>query len=279
MRNLKLSLVLATLALFAVCISGCGGSTGFQPVITAVKPQSVSYGRTATIYLGGKDLRSSLIVETNGACINSSFATNSTTDLLVLNCMVKVAGDLPLTVKTEAGVVVYSSTISVPNPQVTLFTSKGTITLELDPAKAPISTNNFLAYVGSGFYKDTLFHRVISGFVVQGGGFTTGLLKRTASAAPIELETNKGLSNLRGSLAMARTNVPNSATSEFYINLVDNLSLDYKNFANPGYAVFGKVVQGMEVVDAIATEPTGVFKGYADVPLAEISITMALQSK
>ena len=279
MRNLKLSLVLATLALFAVCISGCGGSTGFQPVITAVKPQSVSYGRTATIYLGGKDLRSSLIVETNGACINSSFATNSTTDLLVLNCMVKVVGDLPLTVKTEAGVVVYSSTISVPNPQVTLFTSKGTITLELDPAKAPISTNNFLAYVGNGFYKDTLFHRVISGFVVQGGGFTTGLLKRTATAAPIDLETNKGLSNLRGSLAMARTNVPNSATSEFYINLVDNLSLDYKNFANPGYAVFGKVVQGMEVVDAIATEPTGVFKGYADVPLADISITMALQSK
>ena len=279
MRNLKLTSVLATLALFAVCISGCGGSTGFQPVITAVKPQSVSYGRTATIYLGGKDLRSSLIVETNGACINSSFATNSTTDLLVLNCMVKVVGDLPLTVKTEAGVVVYSSTISVPNPQVTLFTSKGTITLELDPAKAPISTNNFLAYVASGFYKDTLFHRVISGFVVQGGGFTTGLLKRTATAAPIDLETNKGLSNLRGSLAMARTNVPNSATSEFYINLVDNLSLDYKNFANPGYAVFGKVVQGMEVVDAIATEPTGVFKGYADVPLAEISITMALQSK
>ena len=279
MRNLKLTSVLATLALFAVCISGCGGSTGFQPVITAVKPQSVSYGRTATIYLGGKDLRSSLIVETNGACINSSFATNSTTDLLVLNCMVKVVGDLPLTVKTEAGVVIYSSTISVPNPQVTLFTSKGTITLELDPAKAPISTNNFLAYVGSGFYKDTLFHRVISGFVVQGGGFTTGLLKRTATAAPIDLETNKGLSNLRGSLAMARTNVPNSATSEFYINLVDNLSLDYKNFANPGYAVFGKVVQGMEVVDAIATEPTGVFKGYADVPLADISITMALQSK
>ena len=279
MRNLKLTLVIATLAFVAVCISGCGGSTGFQPVITAVKPQSVSYGRTATIYLGGKDLRSSLIVETNGACINSSFATNSTTDLLVLNCMVKVVGDLPLTVKTEAGVVIYSSTISVPNPQVTLFTSKGTITLELDPAKAPISTNNFLAYVASGFYKDTLFHRVISGFVVQGGGFTTGLLKRTASAAPIDLETNKGLSNLRGSLAMARTNVPNSATSEFYINLVDNLSLDYKNFANPGYAVFGKVVQGMEVVDAIATEPTGVFKGYADVPLAEISITMALQSK
>jgi cyclophilin family peptidyl-prolyl cis-trans isomerase len=279
MRNLKLTLVIVTIAFVAIFISACGGSTGFQPVITAVKAQSVSYGRTATIYLGGNDLRSSLVVETNGGCINPSFAADSTTDLLVLNCVVKAVGDLPLTVKTDTGLVVYSSTISIPNPQVTLFTTKGPITLELDPAKAPISTNNFLAYVGSGFYKDTLFHRVISGFVVQGGGFTTGLIKRTASAAPIDLETNKGLSNLRGTLAMARTNVPNSATSEFYINLVDNLSLDYKNAANPGYAVFGKVVQGMEVVDAIATEPTGVFKGYADVPLADISITMALQSK
>jgi cyclophilin family peptidyl-prolyl cis-trans isomerase len=279
MVEAKHAMAATFLVVLSLLLTGCGGSTGFQPVITAVKPQSVSYGRTATIYLGGKDLRSSLVVETNGGCINPSFATNSTTDLLVLNCVVKVVGDLPLTIKTDTGLVVYSSTISIPNPQVTLFTSKGPITLELDPAKAPISTNNFLAYVGSGFYKDTLFHRVISGFVVQGGGFTTGLLKRTASAAPIDLETNKGLSNLRGTLAMARTNIPNSATSEFYINLVDNLSLDYKNAANPGYAVFGKVVQGMEVVDAIATEPTGVFKGYADVPLADISITMALQSK
>jgi cyclophilin family peptidyl-prolyl cis-trans isomerase len=160
-----------------------------------------------------------------------------------------------------------------------LVTSKGAITLELDPAKAPISTNNFLSYVGSGFYKDTLFHRVIAGFVVQGGGYTTGMLKRTASVGSIELESNKGLSNLRGTLAMARTNVPNSATSEFFINLVDNLALDYKNAANPGYAVFGKVVQGMDVVDAIAAQPTGVFSGFADVPLTDIAITMAVQTK
>lgn len=279
MRKLKLTFVNAIFAFVATFITACGGSPSFQPVITAVKPQSVSYGRTATIYLGGKELRSSLIVETNGGCINPSFATNSTTELLVLNCVVKVVGDLTLTVKTSDGILIYSGVISVPNPQVTLFTSKGTITLELDPAKAPISSNNFLAYVGNGFYKDTLFHRVISGFVVQGGGYTAGLLKRTALAVPIELETNKGLSNLRGTLAMARTNVPNSATSEFYINLVDNLSLDYINAANPGYAVFGKVVQGMEVVDDIATVPTAVFKGFADVPLADVSISLALQSK
>ena len=266
-------------AVFAALISGCGGSTGFPPVITAVKVQSISYGRTATVYLGGKDLRSSLVVDTGGACTNPSFAASSTTDLLVLNCVPKTVGDIPLTIKNTSGEVVYTTTITVPKPQVTLVTSKGTMTLELDPAKAPISTNNFLSYVASGFYKDTLFHRVISGFVVQGGGYTTGMVKRTATAGPIELESNKGLSNLRGTLAMARTNVPNSATSEFFVNLVDNLALDYKNAANPGYAVFGTVVQGMDVVDAIAAQATGVRFGFADVPLEDVTITLAVQSR
>ena len=279
MHTFKYLFILCTALAVASLLSACGGSSDFPPVITAVKPQSVSYGRMATIYLGGKDLRSSLVVESNGACTNPSFAASSTTDLLVLNCGVKVVGDIPLTIKTTAGEVVYTTTITVPKPQVTLVTSKGTMTLELDPTKAPISTNNFLSYVASGFYKDTLFHRVISGFVVQGGGYTTGMVKRTATAGPIELESNKGLSNLRGTLAMARTNVPNSATSEFFVNLVDNLALDYKNAANPGYAVFGTVVQGMDVVDAIAAVPTGVFNGSPDVPLTDITITMAIQSK
>jgi cyclophilin family peptidyl-prolyl cis-trans isomerase len=279
MKLFKVFGSLAFALLVVSLLSACGGSSGFPPVVTAVKVQSISYGRTATVYLGGKDLRSSLEVDTGGACTNASFAASSTTDLLVLNCIPKTVGDIPLTLKTAAGEVVYSTTVTVPNPQVTLVTSKGAITLELDPAKAPISTNNFLSYVGSGFYKDTLFHRVIAGFVVQGGGYTTGMLKRTASVGPIELESNKGLSNLRGTLAMARTNVPNSATSEFFINLVDNLSLDYKNAANPGYAVFGKVVQGMEVADAIAAQATGVRFGFADVPLEDITITLAVQSR
>ena len=120
----------------AALLTACGGTTGFPPVITAVKPQSVSYGRTATIYLGGKDLRSSLVVETNGGCVNPSFASNSTTDVLVLNCGVKVVGDMPLTIKTATGEVVYTTTITVPKPQVTLITSKGAITLELDPTIA-----------------------------------------------------------------------------------------------------------------------------------------------
>lgn len=266
------------IALLAL-LSACGGSTGFPPVITGVKVQSLKYGNTATIYLGGKDLRASVKVESNGACINPSFASNSTTDTLVLNCVVKVVGDLPLTIKAEDGSVIYSTTLTVPKPQVTLFTTKGTVVLELDPTTAPISSNNYLSYVSKGFYTSTLFHRVISGFMIQGGGYTKGLVKKTPLFAAIELESNKGLSNLRGTLAMARTNEFNSATSEFFINVVDNGFLDYKNSGNPGYAVFGKVVQGMDVVDAIVAEPTGVLNGFADVPLTDVVISLALQTQ
>ena len=260
-------------------LTACGGSTGFPPVITAVKPQSLSYGRTATIYLGGKDLRSSLVVESGGGCTNPSFGANSSTDVLVLNCLVTVVGDLPLTIKSATGEVVYTTTLSVPKPEVSIITNKGSFTLALDPATAPISVKNFLSYVKSGYYSNTLFHRVIPSFVAQAGGYTTGMVKKAGQFEPIELESNKGLSNARATVAMARTNIFNSATSEFYVNLVDNTFLDYKNAASPGYAVFGTVVQGMDVVDAIATEPTGVFNGSTDVPLSDITITMALQSK
>ena len=279
MSTFRSLLIALTALLLTTLLTACGGSTDFTPVITAVKVQSLSYGRMATIYLGGKDLRSSLVVESNDGCTNPSFASSSNTDLLVLNCGVKVVGDMPLIIKTSAGEVVYTTTITVPKPQVTLITSKGSIILELEPAKAPITTNNFLSYVASGFYKDTLFHRVIPGFVVQAGGYISGMLKRSSLASPIELETNKGLSNLRGTVGMARTTVPNSATSEFYVNLVDNLSLDYKNSGNPGFAVFGTVIQGMDVVDAIAGEPTGVARGFADVPLSDVTIISAIQTK
>jgi cyclophilin family peptidyl-prolyl cis-trans isomerase len=272
-------LKLSTLLALACLLSACGGSNSFPPVVTGVKVQSAQYGKAATIYLGGKDLRSNLLIDTSGACTNPTFASNSNTDTLLLNCVVAKTGDFSLVVQTAEGAAIYSTTVNIPLPQVALITAKGSITVELDPTLAPISTNNFLSYVNKGFYRDTLFHRVIPNFVVQGGGYTKGLVKKTEQSAPIELESNKGLSNVRGSLAMARTNLPNSATSEFYINLVDNLSLDYKNAANPGYAVFGKVVQGMDVVDAIAAEPTGVVGGFSDVPLADIALSLALQTK
>jgi peptidyl-prolyl cis-trans isomerase A (cyclophilin A) len=259
-------------------ITGCGGGTGFQPTITGVKPETLQYGKSATIYLGGKDLRSNMVVETNGACVNPSFASNSTTDILVLNCTVKSVGNFTLTIKTEAGVVVNTTSLAVPKPQVGILTSLGSIVMELDPAAAPITVNNFLSYANSGFYSNTLFHRVMSGFVIQGGGYTTGMVKKEGQKDPIVLESNNGLSNLRGTVAMARTNVPDSATSEFFINHVDNLFLNYST-TSAGYAVFGKVVQGMDVVDAIAAKATGMLNGEKSLPLEEITITGAFQIK
>ena len=262
----------------ALLIAGCGGGTGFQPTITGVKPEILQYGKSATIFLGGKDLRSNMIVETNGACVNPSFASNSTTDILVLNCTVKAVGNFTLTIKTEAGVVVNTTSLTVPKPQVGILTSLGSIVMELDPAAAAITVNNFLSYANSGFYSNTLFHRVMSGFVIQGGGYTTGMVKKEGQKDPIVLESNNGLSNLRGTVAMARTNVPDSATSEFFINHVDNLFLNYST-TSAGYAVFGKVVQGMDVVDAIAAKATGMLNGEKSLPLEEITITGAFQIK
>ena len=143
------------------------------------------------------------------------------------------------------------------NPLVRMETSAGPITVELYEDKAPVTVSNFLKYVDDGFYDGTLFHRVIQGFMIQGGGFDKDG-QRKATQAPIQNEADNGLSNRRGTLAMARTGDPHSATAQFFINLVDNRNLDFtgKNQRGWGYAVFGKVTDGMNVVDSIARERT-----------------------
>jgi len=152
------------------------------------------------------------------------------------------------------------------NPVVVIKTNKGDITIELDAAKAPISVKNFLSYVDEKFYDGTIFHRVIKGFMIQGGGLTPDFVEKKAKA-PIRNEAGNGLQNRRGSIAMARTQDLNSATCQFYINHVDNFALD-----DMKYAVFGRVLQGIDVVDAIANVPTGTIKGYADAPRQPITI-------
>jgi peptidyl-prolyl cis-trans isomerase A (cyclophilin A) len=136
------------------------------------------------------------------------------------------------------------------NPVVLMDTSLGKITIELFQKEAPLSVKNFLDYVNSGFYRDTIFHRVIPGFMIQGGGFTADRAKKPANS-PIRNEAANGLKNDRGTIAMARTNNPDSATSEFFINVVDNQGLNRPSPDGFGYAVFGKVVKGMDVVDKI----------------------------
>ena len=159
------------------------------------------------------------------------------------------------------------------NPRVVFETNMGDIELELYPKKAPVSVANFLDYVNSGFYTNTIFHRVIAGFMIQGGGFDTDL-NRQSTNDPIVNEATNGLRNDRGTLAYARTNVINSATSQFFINLVDNDYLNYKNDTPQGYgyAVFGKVIKGMNVVDKIARVKTGVQKGMNDVPKKRVIV-------
>ena len=162
------------------------------------------------------------------------------------------------------------------NPRVVLQTTLGKITIELDAAKAPVSTENFLSYVSSGHFDGTVFHRVIPGFMIQGGGFSQEMAQKT-TGAPIANEADNGLKNARGTLAMARTSDPHSATAQFFINLKDNDFLDHsaKTSQGWGYAVFGKVVDGMGVVDTIAQVKTGAHGPHRDVPADAIVITKA----
>jgi peptidyl-prolyl cis-trans isomerase A (cyclophilin A) len=159
------------------------------------------------------------------------------------------------------------------DPVVVLKTSMGTITVQLDPEHAPLSTANFLDYVKKGFYDGTVFHRVIPGFMVQGGGFTADMTEKPAGA-PIKNEGTNGLHNLRGTIAMARTSDPDSATAQFYINVVDNGALDATPDA-PGYAVFGKVIGGMDVVDKIVGVPTTTKGMNENVPVDAVTLVNA----
>lgn len=162
------------------------------------------------------------------------------------------------------------------NPKVLLKTTKGDITIELYPAKAPVTIKNILDYVNDKFYDGLIFHRVIPEFMIQCGGLTAEMAQKTGKA-PIKNEAGNGLKNARGTVAMARTNIVDSATSQFFINLKDNTGLNHKADTPEdfGYCVFGKVVAGMDVVDAIAKVPTGNKRGHNDVPLEPVTILSA----
>jgi cyclophilin family peptidyl-prolyl cis-trans isomerase len=155
--------------------------------------------------------------------------------------------------------------------RVEMKTSMGSMTIELDEEKAPVTVANFVAYASDGFFDGTIFHRVINGFMVQGGGMNPDLSQKE-NKDPVINEASNGLKNDKGTLAMARTNDPDSATSQFFINHADNAFLNYAGKANPGYTVFGKVVEGMDVVDAIANVETGRSGMYDDVPSEAVVI-------
>ena len=160
---------------------------------------------------------------------------------------------------------------------VSLETTRGSIAIELDPAAAPLSVENFLQHVRAGFYDGLIFHRIAQDFVVQAGAVDSALRRRTSSVFPIPNEASNGRQNLRGTVAMARTGDPHSATTEFFINLKDNPKLDFRDStaAGFGYAVFGRVIEGMDVVDAIAASGTSPRSRYPEFPAAPVTIVRA----
>jgi peptidyl-prolyl cis-trans isomerase A (cyclophilin A)/peptidyl-prolyl cis-trans isomerase B (cyclophilin B) len=183
---------------------------------------------------------------------------------------------LVLATGTSAALAANSKSASNGNPVVRMTTSMGVIDIELYPKKAPKTVKNFLSYVNKGFYNGTTFHRVIAGFMIQGGGFEPGLrLKRTE--LPIANEANNGLTNDTGTIAMARTGDPDPATAQFFINTADNAPLNHraKTMQGWGYCVFGKVISGMDVVRKIEVTPTGQVGPFGDVPLHDVIITSA----
>jgi cyclophilin family peptidyl-prolyl cis-trans isomerase len=246
----------------------CGGVE-----TTTISPSRLMYNQTATFTIEGPNLDKGITLVAP-LCLNIKEAEGGEATKRTFTCTPNTVGDMTVAV-TGGGSLLHSTVLKISAPQVTLKSSMGDMVLELNPKAAPLAVKNFLQYVNDGFYTNLIFHRVIAGFVIQAGGFDANLVTSTPRAA-IKLEVNNGLSNVRGSLAMARTFEPDSATSQFYINTVDNLSLDT---LNGGYAVFGSVVSGLATVDAIGAVPTAVSQSLADVPVTPVLILSMVQTQ
>jgi cyclophilin family peptidyl-prolyl cis-trans isomerase len=257
-------------------LAACGPLTGHStPHVTDIQAQSLFYGSRTTFAIVGDGLAFGFRATVPNCSDPVPVAQGLTQQ--AITCTLTAVGDIRVDAFNEAGEVIFSKTFTVPAPQVALITSAGAIVVALDPNAAPNTVKNFLGYVQRGFYANSLFHRVVPNFVIQGGGFMSGLIPLAGLGDPIAIESNNGLTNVRGAMAMARTSDPNSATSQFYFNLVDNPSLDYVIDLNPGYTAFGNIVQGLDVMDAIAAVPTTVVNGQSDVPASDVVVTRAVR--
>lgn len=247
------------------------------PAPTAFSAMNLKYGQKA--FFAHPASISTLQLRAS-ACSNiATEETLSNADTRVFSCTIRQTGTTTFEVLDAANnTPIQQVALTVLQPQVSLLTNLGTVVMELNPTAAPITVENFLTYVNQtpSFYAGTIFHRVIRNFVVQGGGFTSGtsLVPKTGLRAPIVLESNNGLLNERGTVAMARTVEANSATSQFYVNLANNEDLNART-TPPGYAVFGRVTSGMNVIDQIASQTTN----NQNVPVTDIRILSAVQTQ
>ncbi len=278
----QMSLVALCLpVLLAACGGGSSGSTPSTPgTITAVTAGKVMYGNPTSFTITGTNLDKGVTL-TSSVCVNPSVAAGATATQMVVSCVPIATGNINVSFTPNGGTAVSSAQV-VPLPQVTMKTSLGDMVIEMYPTNAPVTVLNFLGYVHEGFYTNLIFHRVIPGFVIQAGGYNAAFKESPVKSA-IKLESLNGLSNLAGTIAMARTTEPNSASSQFFINTVDNTRLDGTKAGVDGYAVFGKVISGIAVVNAIRNVPTQTtttpLGQFADVPVTPVTITSVTQTQ
>ena len=271
---------LSFISLSALVLAGCGGSSSsLDLAVSDIAVNQFKYGQLSQFTLTGNFSNNEINVSTKN-CKGLALVAGGTTTTKSVTCTIGAVGTgvVSMEAKLAGGTVLKSVSFDVPNPQVSMQTSLGAVVLELNPTAAPLSTDNFLQYVNSKFYDNTLIHRVVTTgiFVAQGGWLIPTPAVQPGQKAAIALEVNKGLSNLKGTIAMARSADLNSATSQYFFNLADNVALDT---SNGGYAVFGKVVSGAEVLDAMANVKTTTAFGLADFPASNVVVLSATQTK
>jgi cyclophilin family peptidyl-prolyl cis-trans isomerase len=286
------SLLLRPAALASlVALASCGGGGSDTPAVSDLQASPAMFGRTTTVTVRGANLQG-VVASIEPGCTEMTRNAGGTDNQQSFSCRINWLGDLRVRIRREAGGAELATLrLDIPLPQVTFAAAQGTgasastgsFVVELEPEKVPGTVDNFLAYVNqsSCFYRNTLFHRVDTAQgVVQAGGFTTNLTTKVENLMPpIALETNRGLSNLKGTIGMARGSDPNSATSQFYINTRDNPAFDYVSPSQPGYAVFGKVISGMADIERLATVPTAPKGQFPTAPVTEVVITGCGQTK
>lgn len=263
--------------LVVTVLAACGGGTDAPLVSGIAREGAVAYSKKLTLAISGSGLDTSNVSLTTQGCQGLARLPGGTPEQQRVTCTVTGAGQITATAKSPDGVVLLEQTFAVPVPKVEWQTTWGNVVLELYPDKAPATVFNYLINVNNGFYADTLFHRVVPGFVVQGGGYDASLVVKKPTTAAIPLETPNGLLNVRGNVGMIRGAAPQSATTEFFVNLKDNPSLDYTNAANPGYAVFASITEGMAVLDSLAQVATGTVGALGNVPLKPMVMSQAVQ--
>jgi cyclophilin family peptidyl-prolyl cis-trans isomerase len=286
-RLCRLATLLALPTVLAAC--GGGGADNGGLFVSQMAATTLQYSRNMVITVSGSGLDKGLKVTVDSGCGEVSESAGGDALTRRFTCKVTAIGPKTVRAYTANNLEAARLQVTVPEPEVTvvlqgLDTAISSFTVKLDPQAALVSVNNFLDYVNAGFYRFTIFHRVVKDFVVQAGGYTAGpfgpVIKPPSSPA-IALESQNGLKNFKGSLAMARTSDPSSATSQFYINTVDNPELDYKNDAEPGYAVFGSVISGLDVIERLNVVPVRVdlLSGLTHLPVSNVVIISALQTK